>query len=123
MIPKSIARVLLFFGVCIVVRVGLALAAKVVGRSGPLASTLMGIVGLAVGIRFIMLYSRRGPQTSAIFKDKAWWHNLRLVHGLMYILFGILAISNYKAAWVVLLADALLGAAVFIMHHALGVTF
>lgn len=118
-----LARLLLFFGVCIVVRVGLAVAAKIAGRNYPLAFSLMGILGLAAGIRFITLYSRPGPHTSAIFKDRAWWHNLRLVHGLMYILFGLLAIANYKSAWVVLLADALLGAAVFVMHYAFDVEF
>jgi len=48
---------------------------------------------------------------------KIWWNNLRVVHGLNYLIFAILAIQTSKNAWIPLAVDVSIGFIAWIIHH------
>jgi hypothetical protein len=109
----TLKRFALFFGGCLVVRVGMAIVAKVV----PIKYLpLLGALAIIPAFRFIYIYVTGSNPRGAIFKDKAWWNDLRPLHGAMYGLFAVLALMSYRHAWLVLLADAFIGAVVFVLH-------
>lgn len=76
-------------------------------------------VGLfAIGVSFLYLYvfNKRldAPEAGGI----TWWHNLRPVHGLLYVTAAIYAFNgNNHIAASLLGLDALFGLCVFLAHH------
>lgn len=106
-------RVLLFLFGCMAVRVGMAIVAKVV----PIKYLpILGALAIIPAFRFIYIYLSGSNPRGMIFKEKAWWNDLRPLHGVMYGLFAVMALAQYRHAWLVLLADAFIGAVAFILH-------
>jgi hypothetical protein len=110
-------RFLLFLLLCIPARLGLTVLAKYI----PLKFLpLMGIVFLIIGLSFLYLnlFNKRltGLETGG---DVIWWNDLRPVHGFLALIFGILAISKVKEAWIVLLIDTILGLVSFLAYHSI----
>ena len=108
-------RILLFLFGCVVTRLLLVYIAYNYHKWLP----IMGYCALAIGIAFLTIYvtgiRKTGPE---VFGDRIWWNSLRPIHGGLYILFGILALSQwYKNAWIVLLADVLIGLVAFLWFH------
>jgi hypothetical protein len=110
-------RALVFFLGCMTVRIGFAVAAALVDpRSVWLP--LMGIAALLGGAGLLNAYLKRGATApGAVFGTPAWWNGLRPVHAAMYFAFAALALARVRLAWVVLAADAAIGAAAFIGHY------
>ena len=106
-------RLLLFIFGCMAARVGIAVVAKVVPTS---YLPLLGALAIIPAFRFIYIYVTGSNPRGAIFKEKAWWNDLRPLHGIMYGLFAIMALLEYRHAWLVLLADAFIGAVAFTLH-------
>ena len=50
------------------------------------------------------------------FSGNIWWSDLRPIHGCIYLLFALLAIKKNKNAWIVLLADAMVGLSAFLLY-------
>jgi hypothetical protein len=70
----------------------------------------------AVGFWYIYLTGAR--KTGAeVMGERIWWNHLRPLHGTLYAVFAVLALFEYKHAWIVLLVDVLLGASAFAYHH------
>jgi hypothetical protein len=108
-------RALVFFGACIGARLLLALvAAKVPPRWLP----WLGAAALLPAAGFFYIYLARKNRVGAVFKEPAWWDPLRPLHGAMYLAFALLALARVPQAWVVLAADAALGAVAFLGHYA-----
>lgn len=106
-------RALLFFAVCLVVRLAFAVVAKVASQQ---LLRVLGVLAIVPAIRFMYIYYTGSNPRGAIFGEKAWWDSLRPLHGAMYGLFAVMAIVGYRHAWLVLLADAMIGAAAFVLH-------
>lgn len=113
--PSFALRALLFFGVCVLLRAGFALAAAKV----PLGwLQLLGVAALGPAVGFFYIYAARRNRLGAVFGEPAWWDPLRPVHGALYLAFALLAIARVRQAWVALAADVALGAAAFLVHYA-----
>jgi hypothetical protein len=107
-------RALVFFGACIGARLLLALvAAKVPAVWLP----WLGAMALLPAAGFFYIYLARKNRVGAVFKEPAWWDPLRPLHDAMYLAFALLALSRVRQAWVVLAADAAIGAAAFLLHY------
>ena len=67
---------------------------------------------------FLYLYftgtRRTGLETGG---TPIWWMKYRIIHGLSYLIFSIMALMRVKQAYVVLLLDTLFGLALFLIHH------
>ena len=108
-------RFLFFLGGCIPARLALTSLAKY----APLYYLpYIGIITLVIAIGFLYLYftGKRtvGPETQGA---PIWWMKFRIFHGLMYLLFSLLAFNYVKNAYLVLLADTIVGLILFLVHH------
>lgn len=108
-------RMFLFLIGCIGTRSLLVYLAKTLS---PLYLQIMGALALipAIGMLYIYMFGLRktGPE---VFGEQIWWNDLRPVHGLLYLCFGITALLKYKNAWIFLLADVIIGLTAFLLHH------
>jgi hypothetical protein len=107
-------RFLLFIIGCILTRTVIILIAKNYQEYLP----IMGYISLIPAIGFLTIYLT-GSRTSGseVFGDKIWWNNLRPVHGILYLTFGVMAINSNSNAWLILLADLIIGTSGFAIHH------
>ena len=108
-------RFLLFLGGCIPARLVLTALAKYL----PLQYLpFLGLITLSIAIGFIYLYFT-GKRTIGFETQGApiWWSKFRIIHGLMYLLFSLLAFNYYRNAYKILFADTMLGLILFIIHH------
>ena len=105
-------RIILFLGVCIVLRLGFVFIAKYV-KSDYLP--YLGLLALVPVIGFITFYFRETKKGA--FGGKTWWKDLRPVHASLYILFSLLALKKNKYSWVPLLVDVIIGLIAFFFHY------
>lgn len=113
---------LLFLLGCIPMRFVLALIALYIGNKVIVNSFTvlqsMGVVFALISMAMIILYftklRQRGPE---VFGGSIWWNDHRIVHGMLYMLFAIMALQKKPYAWKVLVIDAIYGLIVFLSHH------
>ena len=104
---KQNLSAVLFLFCCIPARLGLAYIAYKRVRALP-------YITMVIGIGFLTLYFTDARKTGAeTFGLPIWWTRLRLIHGLTYILYSILALSGNKNAWTILFADTFIGLGAF----------
>lgn len=81
----------------------------------------LGYLGLAIGISFVYIFifgsETADKQLEWAGDKKVWWNDLRIVHGINYILFAILAIQKKNYAWIVIAVDTLIGLFAWLLHH------
>ena len=110
-------RFLLFLIGCIGVRLSLVYVAKNY-KDQKVVKNILLIFTLLVSVGFFFIYftgiRKKGTET---FGNDIWWNNLRPLHGFLYLLFAILLYQNSSYAWMVLLADVLIGLSAFLMFH------
>ncbi len=115
-------RFILFLFGCMLFRGFLIILAKYsVNKSKFIFSTL-GIFSIIIGIGFLTIYitniRKTGPE---VFGEKIWWNNIRPLHGVLYLLFGIISLfgsqSLKEKAWIILLIDFIVGLFSFLFHH------
>jgi hypothetical protein len=108
-------RFALFLGGCIPSRLALTASAKYIS---PHYLPYVALITLPIAIGFLYLYftgtRRTGLETGG---TPIWWMKYRIIHGLSYLIFSIMALMRVKQAYVVLLVDTLFGLALFIIHH------
>jgi hypothetical protein len=108
-------RFLLFLGGCIPARLALTALAKYIPSY---YLPYMTLITFPIAIGFLYLYftgkRRTGVETQGA---PIWWMPFRMLHGLSYLLFSILALMRMKDAYIVLLLDTLLGLFLFLNHH------
>ena len=108
-------RFLLFLGGCIPARLALVWLAK---QTPQKYLIYLGYLALLPAFGFLYLYFT-GKRTSGLETQGApiWWTNIRIVHGLLYLLFAYYAIHRDKNAYQILLVDVCLGLVMFLRHH------
>ena len=108
-------RLIMFFGGCIPARIILTAFAKYISTD---YLPYLGLVTLAIAIGFLYLYFT-GKRKTGVETQGApiWWMKLRIVHGLLYLLFSGLAFMHYSNAYIVLLFDTIFGLGSFLVHH------
>lgn len=121
-LTQSQSTMAFLFG-CIPMRLLIAYIGYLLGNpdSTPLIRTLFTTVLLAIGISFLVLYTKNlrlnAPEAGGI----TWWSKLRPIHGLFYILAAILLLlpSYRHLAWISLLLDVMFGLGSWIVHKLL----
>jgi hypothetical protein len=114
-------RALLFLIGCIGTRAVITYAAYI---ASPELLTYLGYLALLPAIGFFTIYFMDLRKTGAeVFGEHIWWNNLRPIHGMLYTLFAVSAITQQPYAWKWLLADVMLGFTSFVAHRGFGVTF
>jgi hypothetical protein len=112
----QLKRILLFLIGCVGTRLALVYIAKTISLQ---YLPILGYVALlpAIGFMYFFISGTRttGPE---VFGDKIWWNNLRPVHAILYALFAYYAIQQSRNAWLILLADVIIGIVAFVRHHA-----
>ena len=80
----------------------------------------MGVIALIISLSFIYLYfignNRANRQLEWLGDKKIWWNQMRLIHGLIWLLFSILAFTKFNHSWIILAVDTLIGLSVWILH-------
>lgn len=112
MITNLHKRYLLFLLGCIPARILLTYLA----RNKVL---LIEYITLVIGFGFLYIYFTGSRKTGReVFGDLIWWNKLRIIHGLLYLLFSILTITKTTdSAWVILALDTLIGFVAFMNFH------
>jgi hypothetical protein len=84
---------------------------------------MFSIFTLIIGISFILLWTcglRQTARESTAPNNKVWWNDLRPIHGILWVIFGIMLYNNVKYAWIVLLFDTLFGLERWIQYRFCG---
>lgn len=118
---ETIARplTLLFWTVCLPVRVGLATLTLSVAIPLPLLAVLF--LGIAAGFGFHVVEHASGRASPrGGLGGVRWWTRVRVVHFALWSIASAFAFVNDKRAGHVLFTDAALGAFVGLLHYALG---
>jgi hypothetical protein len=112
----KITRILLFLFGCMTVRIGLVLLAKYLPTN---YLKYMRIITLIIGLGFTYIYLfghfKSNPKIGG-FGGPVWWNELRIIHGLLYILFTISSLF-YNNSWIILAIDTLIGFISFINKY------
>ena len=107
-------RALLFWVGCI----GTRSAAAWLAYAKPQIVPYMGAVAAIIALGFITIYLGELRQTGAeVFGERIWWDSLRPVHAALYGAFAYLAFQGHPRAWTALVADVILGASAWMVHH------
>lgn len=103
---------MLFLLGCIPIRILLAILVK------NYPNKLIALPLLIIAIGFIYLYitnSRlNAPEAT---NNITWWANMRIYHGLLYLMSGILILLNNKYAYIPLAVDVLFGLFLYIQRN------
>ena len=115
-------RFILFLFLCIGIRILLVyVAKKLKDHINVLYIKVMGGLLIIIGLGFLYSYFNYKKNDKGAFGGNVWWNSLRSVHGINYLLFGLMALSNnrklYSNAWIVLLIDVCIGLIAFLTYH------
>ncbi len=122
---------LLFFTLCIPIRIIFALLPnyKLIEKYIPIKLNkkifyqVVGIIFLCIAVGFLYLYFTNERLNAREAGGKTWWHNLRLLHGLLYlcaslyILWNVNDLEKIKLASLPLAIDVLVGLGAFFRHR------
>lgn len=98
--------------------IGLRLFFVYLAKSKQAYLPYFGAFALLPGIGFLYIFATDTRKTGAeVFGDEIWWNNLRPVHGLLYLLFGVLALQKKSYSWLILLIDVCVGLTSFLIYH------
>lgn len=107
-------RFLLFLFGCIVIRFIFVYIAKKYTNYLP----FMGFFSIIISLGFIFVYFSKIRITGReVFGEKIWWNDLRPIHSLLYLLFGLFALQNISYSWLILFIDVLIGLISFLLFH------
>ena len=70
---------------------------------------MMGIAFLYTGYK--------NEKKLGFFGGEIWWNNLRIIHGICYLLFTILYFKKVNKLYILLLIDLLIGLLSFIKQY------
>ena len=108
-------RFTFFLGGCIPARLGLTALAMYISLH---YLPYMGIITFPMALGFMYLYFTGKRTTGGETQGtKIWWMKFRIAHGLMYLLFSILAFMSIRESYIVLLIDTIFGLGLFLIHH------
>tara|TARA_B100001059_G_C17617524_1_gene467776 strand:+ start:401 stop:748 length:348 start_codon:yes stop_codon:yes gene_type:complete len=106
-------RILLFIFGCIFARLLLIIITKNIAlKNLPYLSPLF----LTMGLGFLHYFISKKDK-GFTFDQKAWWHFLRPLHSILYIITAYFAYTKNKNTYLVLTADLFIGIVFFILHH------
>ena len=104
---SKIYRILLYFLLCIPLRSFIIYLAYKKNKYIP-------FIILIAGILFTLKYFNNNINDLGAFGGKVWWNDLRLFHGIMYILYFLLQYFEINNAYIILIIDIIIGIISFI---------
>lgn len=107
----KLKRILLFILLCIPVRIFLIYLVI----NLPQYLFYYKILYLIMTLGFIRVYLNKADK--GFFGGEVWWHDLKLVHSFLYILFIILSNLNIKESYYALFPNIILGIIFFIKQY------
>ena len=106
-------KVLFLLG-CIPVRILIVLIAYYINVS---YLSYYGMLLLVPAIGFLYLYFTNSRLNAPEANGVTWWANLRIVHGLLYLIASILAFKGNSMTYIPLLIDVIFGLSAFAYHY------
>ena len=106
----------LLFILCIMVRLGLAYFAYVLYQKKERYP--LSILFLAIGSGFIYLFITDQRKKGA-WNQTIWWKPYRPIHGMLYLIAGVLLYHKYKYAYTFIILDTLIGVYNYMNHYKL----
>ena len=104
---NNLKRTILFLVFCLGLRSFLVYLAYQLRNKHTLK--ILGTITLIPAIGFIYLYFSNKRLNANEAGGKTWWHNLRIIHGILYLNFSICALFGVKESWIFLLIDVIIG--------------
>ncbi len=108
-------RKLLFLGLCIPVRLSILYLGKFLVNKSEynIYKKLLSIATFLMGLGFLNIYffgsKRADAQLKWAGEPKVWWNDLRIAHGICYLLFSFFLFYDYKFSWFFIFAEILFG--------------
>lgn len=111
--------VVLFWLVCIPVRLGLSALVLWAGIVKPQLLVFIGVYAAitAVGFGVNAIRAVFGRKSRGGLGGKIWWTNVRYVHFVVWTCASVLAFLHWKYVGVVFACDAFIGALAGAIHH------
>jgi hypothetical protein len=113
-------RIFLFLIGCMGTRYGMSY----LSYKKPEYNIYISIFTILAGLGFLIIYfggyRKTGLETGG---EKIWWNKLRLVHGIIYLLFSYIVLINNNCnvkPWKLLTLDASIGLISFLFYHTFG---
>ena len=100
------------FAICILVRLSLAFFIKNLKGTWLKISSFIGFF-IGFGFLKMILINR----TDGAFGQKVWWGDYRIIHAILYFMFGILAFNKHQLSYLPILIDTILGLIFYINNH------
>lgn len=107
-------RMILFFCVCIPLRIVLAYLPTVLDKN---YLFYYGFVLLMPAIGFLYLYLSNSRLEAPEGGGKTWWAQLRIVHGLFYLFAAIYALQMNELAFLPLSMDVVFGFGSYLIKY------
>ena len=98
--------VLLYWLVCIPVRTSLAVGIKYIPIDYLPYTAIIAFIAASL---WLWRFFTNKPNSKGSFGQSVWWNKMRVVHSLIWIAFGVLALLKNKYAYLLLLLDVLVG--------------
>jgi len=98
--------IIVFFTVCIGFRSLMAFAAY---KASTQWLKVFGVIGMVISAGFMFQYLNKSQSGSIRGEGMVWWNDYRIVHSIMYFMFGLLALFGNRKAYVILILDVLIG--------------
>ena len=110
---KNLKPKLIFMILCLPMRILIALLPIYLNNY---LNKIFSIITLIIGVSFIYAFFSN-TRHFGIFNQPIWWHNIRLIHGMLFLTASIYLYNNNNMASIVLLLDVLLGFIYFLNNH------
>jgi len=78
-------------------------------KARPGTLKMMGYITMVQGLAMTYMWFTNSRMTGAEAGGKIWWAKTRIIHGLLYLMFSVQAISGTPKAWTWLAFDVLVG--------------
>lgn len=112
---NKLKRILIFLFGCFLTRLSLVFIAKYISKD---RLPYLGYLTLIPMFGFFIIYIFGLRKTGGeVFGDKIWWNSLRPLHGILYMVFAILAIKGNQHSYKILLLDVFIGLVSFLGYH------
>jgi hypothetical protein len=76
---------------------------------------IFSVICILIGFGFLSTFISN--RKIGFFGGNAWWSNLRPIHGINFIMFGVFSIQGYSWAPIILVLDIIIGLLGFGMNY------
>ena len=108
------SRIFLFLFLCIPTRLLITYLAYILDDKYKIYfASIIGIISFI----FLILYFMNWRLKAFEGGNNTWWHEFRLIHGILFLCAFIYITQNSKYSWVPLFIDSIIGLILFIIKH------